>query len=311
MSRSRAEKRRKGNGVYWQSADLNYRQYMHYYYMMQEIMVNRVKWHGLPDSVDERFLQMTLYRNGVSVFFRPWFTNRFMCTQVTPSGKWNVYDNPTRFTAWGNNGFSYRAGMDKGVIIWAHRSRITDANTVDIYARRLAEIDRTVDVNLKQLKTPLLITCPETKRNSLMELYKQYDGNEPAIFGVDGMLEDVQFNVLKTDVPYHVDKLLVAKQTIINEFYTYAGIDNANQDKKERLITDEVQANNGQIETMRLAVLDPLRDACKQINDRYGDRLAEEVRVSWNHDIFTNNYVFGHDMMIQNDVDNGASEGGF
>lgn len=125
------------------------------------------------------------------------------------------------------------------------------------------------------------------------------------------MLEDVQFNVLKTDVPYHVDKLLVAKQTIMNEFYTYAGIDNANQDKKERLITDEVQANNGQIETMRLAVLDPLRDACKQINDRYGDRLAEEVRVSWNHDIFTNNYVFGHDMMIQNDVDNGASEGGF
>lgn len=308
MSRSRAEKRM-GNPVYWQSSDLNYRQYMHYYYMFQEIMVNRVKWHGLPRSVDERFLQMTLYRYGVSVFFRPWFTDKFLCTQVTPSGKWNVYDNPTRFTAWGNNGFSYRAGMDKGVIIWAHRSRITDANTVDIYARRLADIDRTIDVNLKAMKTPTLITCPEAKLASLREAYKQYDGNEPVMFGVDGMLEDVQFKVFKTDAPYLADKMLLDKQKIINEFYTFAGIDNANQDKKERQITDEVQANNGQIETMRLSVLDPLRDACAEINHRYRDRLGDEITVSWNHDIFTNNYVYNHDQMVFNDVD--KTEGGF
>lgn len=309
MSRSRNEKGKPKYNNDWQSAELNWRTYLHYYYYFQEIAVNRVKILNLPRSVDERFLQLTLHRNGVAVFFKPWFSSQCLCTQATPSGRWNIYDNPTEITSWGNNGWTYRMGMDKGVLIWLNRSRMTTHNTCDLYARKLADLDRQIEINLKALKTPIIITCPEDKRESFTDLYKQYDGNEPLVFGVDGMMEDVQFNVFKTDAPYLVDKYLRDKHNIINEFFTFMGIGNANQDKRERLVTDEVNANNDQIEIMKLSTLDSLRECFDVVNERYYDRLERPIEVVWNADNISDNYDFRNNDQLYEETMGGNGNG--
>lgn len=305
MSRSRAQKRH--DKIYVQSQDFNARAYTHYYHMLTEMAVNRFRWVGLPDSVDERFLEMCLYRNACAVFFKPWFSDEFMATQVTPSGKWNVYDNPTKYTAWGNNGFQYRMGMDKGVMIWANYSRVPWHNSIDMYARKLADIDRTIDVNLHAQKTPVVITCPEEKRLSMLNLYQQYDGNEPLILGVEGMMEDSAISVLKTDAPYLIDKLLVDKVKIMNEVFTLLGVDNSNTEKRERMVAGEVSSNNGQIEMMRLSGLNARRQACAEINKRYG----LDCSVVWNHDNMTPNFDYQGNIFYQLEgVDNDSMEGG-
>lgn len=307
MSRKRKKNSTCGYGddVYWQSADLNYRQYLHYYYMMQDIMINRYKWLNLPDSIDERFLEMTLFRNGVAVVFKPWFTDKLLGTQVTPSGRWNLYDNPTELTSWGNNGWSYRMGADKGVPIWASRSRKTDHLTVSVYAERLTRYDRIIDVNINAMRTPVLITCPEEKKQSIQSLYQQAQGGEPVIFGFSGLMTDVNVGVFKTDVPNYATELMLNKHRTLNEFYTYAGVNNANQDKKERVVTDEVQANNGQVEISRLVGLNARREACDIINRRYARLLDAPIEVVWNHDNASNNYDFFANDMISNDIEDG------
>ena len=103
----------------------------------------------------------------------------------------------------------------------------------------------------------------------MLNLYKQYDGNEPYIFG-DKSINTNAIQVFKTDAPYVADKLYQLKTQIWNEALTYLGISNINVQKKERLITDEVTRNQGGTIASRYSRLNARRDACKQINAMFG-----------------------------------------
>ena len=138
-----------------------------------------------------------------------------------------------------------------------------------MFARRLSDLDRSIDVNAKAQKTPILIKCDETQRLTMQNLYMQYDGNMPFIFA-DKSLNTNQLQAIKTDAPYVADKLYQLKTQIWNEALTYLGISNINVQKKERLITDEVTRNQGGTIASRYSRLNARRDACKQINDMFG-----------------------------------------
>ena len=94
---------------------------------------------------------------------------------------------------------------------------------------------------------------------------------------------DSEFNldsikVLKTDAPFVVDKLTLYKHDIWNEVMTFLGVNNSNQDKKERLVANEVDANDEQIEQARFNMLDARKDACKKINDMFGLNIDVKFR---------------------------------
>ena len=119
-----------------------------------------------------------------------------------------------------------------------------DLGIVCEYALRLYDIRRTIDVNTRVQKTPLLMLCPDNKKLTLKNIYMQYDGNEPAIYGYKDTFNDTEFKVLKTDAPFLGNDLTLLFNKVLDEFLTRYGINNANTDKRERLITDEVNANN-------------------------------------------------------------------
>jgi hypothetical protein len=146
-----------------------------------------------------------------------------------------------------------------------------------MYARRLYEIERTLDVNVKAQKTPVLITCSENQRLTMKNLYMQYDGNEPFIFG-DKNLDLNSIKVLKTDAPFLGDQLNMLKREIFNEALTYLGISNINVQKKERMVTDEVTRNMGSIEAQKYTRLNARKDACKKINKMFGLEIDVEYR---------------------------------
>ena len=141
---------------------------------------------------------------------------------------------------------------------------------MELFALRLYEAERTADVNIKAQKTPVLILCDETQRQTLENMYSQYDGNRPAIFGDKNALGDKVFTAIKTEAPFIADKIIDYKKEIWNEALTFLGINNIMVDKKERLITDEANSNNELINLNLQSYLAPRQEACRQFNEKFG-----------------------------------------
>lgn len=294
----------------WQSAELNSRQYRHYYDLLKMLACSVYKWEGLPPEIDERFLELTLFQTALAVFFNDPEFNAFFALRGSPSGQLNVYNNPTRYMVYGANGrFHRNLAANECVPIWANYLRQPMHNTIDLYARKLTDIDRTMDVNLAAQKTPVLITCTEEQRLTMLNLYKQYDGNEPVIFGykiIDQAAAGGQpIQAIQTGAPYIVTDLLTDKARIWAEIMTYLGINNANQDKKERLVADEVSANDDQIQMCRLMNLNARRQACDQINRKYG----LNVSVNYNTDWESANFGYVNDLAAQDGSDEADESG--
>ena len=266
----------KGKREKWESALLNNRTYLQYYNRLLELAINMYEWKNLPPTIDERFLELTLFSDGMAVYFRDEILGD-LCLQCMIGGNLDVYRIPIRRTAYATNGYQVELNNTNSVIIFNNYTHTNSMLDVEMYARRLYEIERTIDVNVKAQKTPLVIRATENQRLTLKNMYMQYDGNEPFIFG-DKNLDMDGIKVLKTDAPYVADKLNILKRQIWNEALTYLGIENSNTEKKERLVSDEVTTNLGGVEAQRFCRLNARRQAAKAINEMFGLNISVDFR---------------------------------
>lgn len=276
----------KGKREKWESALLNNRTYLQYYNRLLELAINMYEWKNLPDTVDERFLELTLFSDGMAVFFRDDILGE-LCLQCMIGGELDVYRIPIDRTAYATNGYQMRLNNQNSVIIFNNYTHTNSMLDVEMYARRLYEIERTIDVNVKAQKTPLIVRATENQRLTMKNLYMQYDGNEPFIFG-DNNLDMDAIKVLPTNAPYVADKLNILKRQIWNEALTYLGIENSNTEKKERLVSDEVNSNLGGVAAQRFCRLNARRKAADQINKMFGLNIEvdfrEEVKEMFRND---------------------------
>lgn len=253
---------------FWESASLNNATFRQYYNRLTELSISMFEWKNLPDTVDPRYLELTLFTDGQAVFFKDEEIG-FLALQNAKGGKFNVYRIPVNRRAYAVNGYQKDLTDKDSVIIFNNYLHSNSRLDVEMFSRRLWNLDRAIDVNANAQKTPVLIQCDETQRLTMLNLYKKYDGNEPFIFG-DKNLNPNAIKTLKTDAPYVADKLYQLKTQIWNEALTYLGISNINITKKERLITDEVTRNQGGTIASRYSRLEARRDACKEINKMFG-----------------------------------------
>ena len=261
---------------FWDSNFLNNRTYLHYYNRLMELAVSMFEWKNLPKSVDERFIELTLYSDGQAIFFKDDVLGE-LCLQTTISGRLNVYRIPISRRAFATNGYRKDLTDKNSVIIYNNYIRTNSMNDVEMYAKRLYNIDRIIDVNVNAQKTPVLLQCSEQERLTMKNMYKEYDGNSPVIFG-DKNLNTKGLSVLKTDAPYVSDKLYTLKTQIWNEALTYLGVSNINIQKKERLITDEVTRNQGGTIASRYSRLESRRKAVEEINDMFDLNIEVNYR---------------------------------
>ena len=258
----------KRDGKFWQSARRNNATYLQYYMHLTELAMSMFEWKNLPDTVDARFLELTLFEDGQIVFFKDEELG-YLCLQCAVNGGFNVYRIPTNRRAYAVNGYQKTLTENDSVIIYNNFLRTNSMLDVRNFAERLYNIDRAIDVNINAQKTPILIKCDEQQRLTMLNTYQQYDGNQPVIFG-DKALNTNAFQVLNTGAPLVADKLYTLKMQLWNECLTYLGISNINVQKKERLITDEVTRNQGGTIASRYSRLEARRQACEQINRMFG-----------------------------------------
>lgn len=251
--------------------------YVQYYNRLMELSMSMFEWKNLPDTVDERYLELGLFSSGCMVFFKDDVIGE-LALNMTYQGGFDIYGEPTRRRAYSRyNQFQTTLDKDNSVIIWNNMLRTNSALDVQMFAYRLYNLDRIVDINANAQKTPVLITCDEKQKLTMKNLYLQYEGNYPVIFG-DSNLDIKSLSVLKTDAPFVSDKIYDLKVKIWNEALTYLGISNINTTKKERMITDEVIRNQGGTIASRYSRLESRRRAIKKINKMFGLNITVDYR---------------------------------
>lgn len=246
---------------------MNNRTYLQYYNRLTELAISMFEWKNLPATIDQRFLEMCLFCDGMCVFFQDEVLG-YLSLQCMIGGKLNVYRIPMERRAYATNGYQRELDGTNSVIIFNNYLHTNSMLDVEMFSKRLYNLDRAIDVNANAQKTPVLIQCDESQRLTMKNLYKQYEGNEPFIFGSKG-LDANGLKVLQTGAPYVADKLYELKTQIWNEALTYLGISNINVVKKERMITDEVTRNQGGTVASRYSRLESRRQACRQINEMF------------------------------------------
>lgn len=151
------------------------------------------------------------------------------------------------------------------------------------YAEQMALASQSVSVNLLNSKLSYVFTA-KTKAlaESLKKMYDQIASGEPAVV-IDSRLKNAAdgeetWKSFEQNVGgnYIVTNLLADLRKIEAMFDTEIGIPNANTDKRERLIQDEVNANNIETYSKCAMWLENLQDACKRVNDMFG--LSISVR---------------------------------
>lgn len=233
------------------------------------IAITRIDWHGLPDSIDERFLNMSLYAFGTAAFFEDENLG-FMALPCTVDGGFNVYYNPNRVRAFS---FNYNKTLEKDDFVYIRNTPTKTPTSWPVweYTRRMADILRTIDVLNKKLKQPHIFLCDEKKRETYRRLFEQVDDNQYFIIGSkDFGIDKSKLDILRTDVNPYFQDLWYSYKQMESILYTCLGIESNNTPKNERLIVDEVNANNMVTEYSVYTTLKCLETACEQINKKWG-----------------------------------------
>ena len=245
-----------------------------------------------------RFLELSLYEEGRGVFIKDNELG-FMALKVNPSDKLNVYNLPTKVMAW-SIGYNKEYEFDDVVYIMNNELQKPTREFMDLFAYRLYETERTTDINLQAQKTCVLIEGDTKTILTLKNVYMQYSGNIPFIFGNKQFDISNKLNVLKTDAPYLVDKLDIHKHQIFNDALTVLGIDNANTDKKERLITNEVESNEQLITYYLNCFYKTRKKACEDINEKFG----LDIDIELNKDVIDLLNITENDIINDDKGDN-------
>ena len=260
--------------------------YVDYLNRFRRIALSMFEWVNLPKSMDARYLEQCLYYNGqASLLFDKNYG--FINTKCAGSGYVNIYGLPDKFNCF-SYGFNSMRKLYTGlnplltenqfenqknyecVLVMNNWDRTPTAGSMELFAWRLYLAQRTCDVNISGQRFPVMIVGDEKQRLMLENLYNQYNGNQPFIFGNKNQLNDDMLKAIKTDSPYVADKITEYKKEIWNEALTYLGINNISVQKKERLTESESNENNELVNLNLQSMLAPRLEACRQFNEKYG-----------------------------------------
>ena len=271
----------------------NYDTFLNMYRRMAKIILSMFTYENLPDSMDQRFLEQSLFEDGQASVLYDTDKKLVINTRCADNGEINIYNLPTRINCFSVNFRTDRIVYNgiieeslnketQAVLMLNDEERLPSWVYVFEYAERLADAQKTIDINVRAQRTPILILGSKKQKQSLENMYAQYDGYKPVIMGDEDYLSQDSIKAVNTGAPYVADKIQNLKKEIWNEFLGTFGINNINVEKKERLISAESDSNNEVTNYALKSYFDARKKAVKQINELFGTNI--EVKI--NADLF-------------------------
>lgn len=148
------------------------------------------------------------------------------------------------------------------------------------YATLLAMCDSSIAVNLMNSKVSFIGLCEsKNQANTMKRMYDEISCGNPAVFVNENAVNPSKFFFNNVKQNFVGEEIQALKRSIINEFLTEIGINNANTDKRERLNADEVNANNSEIGCNVQHWLDNIREGLAQVKDMFGIDITVRRRT--------------------------------
>lgn len=287
----------KNNKKFFNSLYMNNTTYLDYLNRFRRIALARFEWVNLPSSMNARWLEMCLFDYGKASLLKDEDLG-FINTKCSNNNVINIYGLPSDLHCFsfeyqkcrklycGLNEINGNDPYKEAVLVMNDYDMTPTLSMMDLFAYRLYECDRTCDVNVKAQKHPVMVICDENQRLTMENLYSQYDGNEPFIFGDKNQLDEKNLRAINTNAPIVLKQIDEHKKEIWNEALTYLGINNINVEKKERAVVDEINSNNELVNLNLDVYLKPRQEACRQFNELFGlTGTDKEISVRVNSDL--------------------------
>lgn len=261
-------------------------EFQNMFYNLLNILMYSFSIEGLPDSCNERFFKLNLIFNGYAALIKDPDLG-YLSLGVRPtvnSSQLNIYGEFPNVMAFGWNGFNkqytnYMYGTDntdaEAVICRDNDMMYPMINIIWMYAKRLTDTMRTLDITARKLKTPYFITCDEAQKSSIKKILEDVDFNQDSIIANRSTMPN-EFNVLQTGVqPESVRVLWEHYSNLESEIRTFLGINSAaNLDKKERLVVDEAEANDILTDINIQYRLKSYQQFCDTVNNLWGLNIS-------------------------------------
>lgn len=263
-----SEKRKIGSQI------TNVKTYQMYKRQFRSLAENVFEFGNMPIYIDIQFVNTTLVLKGAIAFFKDEIMDRLVALPFTTIGPVDIYNRPTTIEVYAPNGFRRVLNPDEYVIMYDNNGMYPLMLDIVQYAERIANATRIIDVNLSQQKTPRFIKTNENKKLSTLRMLDNISENQEAILTYDDSYTD-ESDVILAPAPFVSGNVQEIKEKIRAEFLALIGVSNLSFEKKERNITDEIQAMQGGTIASRFSRFEPRKHAVDLINEKFPEFFKE------------------------------------
>lgn len=247
--------------------------------IVAELCINRFNWQNLPSSVNTRFMEVCLYNHGLVVIFLDRVSGKLLAARAVPDGGYDMNYEPLAYRLMPlNNGTlpkhlrNLKLSARAVVPVWANALRIPEYDTVQFYTNRLAQTERTIDINLEAARATKFIAYDENSRLSAENINRMIQNGDKVIPVTKTQMAEIDSMIKVLDMGMHpeqIERLSIVRDRFWGNLMSLMGINNANQDKKERLVEAEVSGNDDQIDNFR------------RVNLNWRQKAAKEIALKW------------------------------
>lgn len=239
----------------------------------------------LPEDWDYDYFRYVLFTMGYIGVMQ---TDKYgvICQHGTVSG-YNVYYRPSRLLVSNpalRRTYDLRIGEDCEIIKLSPDWRGA-YDLIQLYADQMAVCMEAFGVNAINSKFAFVFAADnKAMAETMKKMFDQISSGQPASFVSDKQLFDDEGNprwqlfVNNLKQNYVGNDLLQSLTTIEHKFNTLIGFNNANTDKKERLNSDEVNANNEEVRSISSLWLEEMTDSMEKTNEMFGLNLSVKLR---------------------------------
>ena len=263
-----SEKRKIGSQI------TNVKTYQMYKRQFRSLAENVFEFDKMPKYIDMQFVNSTLVLKGAIAFFKDEILDRLVALPFTNIGPVDIYNRPTTIEVYAPNGFKRVLNPEEYVIMYDNNGMYPLMLDIVQYAERIANATRTIDVNLSQQKTPRFIKTNENKKLSTLRMLDNISENQEAILTYDDSYTD-ESDVILAPAPFVSGNVQEIKEKIRAEFLALIGVSNLSFEKKERNITDEIEAMQGGTIASRFSRFEPRKHAVDLINEKFPEFFKE------------------------------------
>ena len=254
----------------------NMKTYLMYREEMLTLAENVFEFKNLPEFIDVSYLNKTLLRNGSIAFFKDEILG-LIALPYDVIGNFDIYGRPIEIMARAANGTYYKKlTRDEFVIMYDNNGKYPIFLDICQMAERIALSKRTIDVNIVQQRTPRIWKTSQDKKRTLSDMLANIDGMEENIATYESIDID-DMNVVLAPAPFVADKIDLHLDKEWAEFYRLIGVANLVEQKKERMIRDEMSASQGGTIASRFSRFEPRKRAIDKINKKFGT----DIEVSY------------------------------